>query len=175
MSIALLKRALRRRRRHGLVRDCRGESTVETAMIVFALSLLIVGVIDFSLAFARKSEMSNAVRAGVQFALARHPSIGPSATTNDTIVSLQNIRDAVVTAASFLTTDPGSPDLDVNLFCQCPDGSAVTCDPNDTTVCTGRHTYIQITLRNSYNPILYFPGVANGAFTLESGGSVQLN
>lgn len=160
-----------------LVRDCRGEATVETVIIVFVLAMMIAGTLDFSLAFARKSEMSNAVRAGVQFALARRPSIGPNVSENETLISLQTIRDAVVLSATFLTTDPGSPDLDVDLFCQCPDTTPVTCapDPGVTLPCPERNTYMQITLRSDYNPIFSFPGVLETTLNLESTGSVRLN
>jgi len=174
---ALFERAIRMRKLRRLRRDCRGEATIETALLILALSMMIVGVLDFSMAFARKSEMSNAVRAGVQFALARRPSIGPSATTTDTIISLQNIRDAVVTSANFLTSDPGSPDLQVNLFCQCPDTTPVTCapDPGVTLPCPVRETYMRITLHSVYNPIFHYPGIIDAALNLESTGSVRLN
>lgn len=164
-------------KRARLIRDCRGEATIETVVIVFALSMLIAGSLDFSLAFARKSEMSNAVRAGVQFALVRRPSIGPNVSQNESLISLQTIRDAVVTSANFLTTDPGSPELDVDLFCQCPDNTPVTCapDPGITLPCLERKTFMQITLRSDYNPIFHFPGVIDTTLNLESTGSVRLN
>ena len=177
MLRAQLKKALCKRYEANLLNDSRGEATIETALLVMVLSMLVVGVLDFSLAFAQKSSMSNAVRAGVQFALARHPSIGPSASTNDTVISLQNIRNAVVDAATYLTTDPGSPALDVNLFCQCPDTTPVTCvpDPGVTLPCPIRQTYMRITLRKTYDPILVYPGVLSSALNLESSGSVRLN
>lgn len=174
---ALFERVFRMRNLRRFRRDCRGEASIETALLVLVLSMMLVGVLDFSMAFARKSEMSNAVRAGVQFALARRPSIGPSADTNDTIISLQNIRDAVVTSASFLTSDPGSPDLDVNLFCQCPDTTPVTCAPSPgvTLPCSVRQTYMRIALRSVYDPILRYPGIIDSSLNLESTGSVRLN
>jgi len=177
MSTKLLKRLIRQSLRGRLVRDSRGEATIETAMIVFALSLILLGVVDFSMAFSKKSEMSNAVRAGVQFALARHPSIGPSVTTSESLISIQQIRDAVVNSASFLSADPGSPALDVTLFCQCPDTTPVTCapDPGVTLPCSTRRTYMQITLRTTYDPIIHYPGVLDTALNLESTGSVRLN
>lgn len=164
-------------KRARIVRDCRGEATIETVMIVFALSILIAGSLDFSLAFARKSEMSNAVRAGVQFALARRPSIGPSVSDNESLISIQTIRNSVVNSASFLTVDPGAAQLDVNLFCQCPDTTPVTCapDPGVTLPCTARNTYMQITLRSDYEPIFHIPGVIDATLNMESSGSVRLN
>lgn len=174
---SLFKRTLRMRFLRRLRRDCRGVASVETGMLILVLSLMMVGVIDFGMAFAKKSEMSNAVRAGVQFALARRPSIGPSASTTDTLISLQNIRDAVVTASTYLTSDPGSPALDVGLFCQCPDATPVTCDPDPgvTLPCSTRQTYVQITLRSTYDPIFHYPGVIDSVLNLESQGSIRLN
>ena len=89
---------------------------VEFAFYAAILSVMLIGVIDFGLAYAREMAMSNAVRAGTQFALARRPEIGPSADLTDALISLQDIRDSVVNASEFLDSDPGAGQLDVTVF-----------------------------------------------------------
>jgi len=159
-----------------IVHDRRGVLTFELALVVSALGLLGIGVIDLSLAFSRKAEMTNVVRAGTQFALVRKPSLGPSATEQEELMSLAEIRDAVIQSASFLHTDPGSPELDVTVFCECPDTTPVTCaaDPGVPLPCQDRITLLNITLNNTYTPILPYPGLPD-SYGLEAAGTIRLN
>ena len=59
-------------------REREGNIMVEFAFLASILAVMLMGVIDFGLAYAREMAMSNAVRAGTQFALVRRPSIGPT-------------------------------------------------------------------------------------------------
>lgn len=166
----------RRRRAAALIRDRRGVVSVEIAIVVSVLSFLAIGVIDYSLAFARQSEMSNAVRAGVQFALVRRPSIGPSADEQESIISLQTIRQAVIDSARYLETDPGTDMLNAEVFCQCPDAQPVECVSQSGVPlsCTDRQTLLQITLVDQYSPIFRYPGLPE-QFRLVAQQSVRLN
>jgi Flp pilus assembly protein TadG len=176
MPVSKLKRVSRWLLPTSILRDIRGVVTVETAIIASVLSGLAIGIMDFSLAFSRQSEMSNAVRAGVQFALVRRPSIGPSADEQDSIISLQTIREAVINSADYLTSDPGTENLEASVFCQCPDSQPVTCvsEPDVPLACTQRRTFLQITLRNDYTPIFNYPLVPE-TIPLEASNSVRLN
>lgn len=144
-----------------LAGDRRGVISIEVAILASVLSLLAVGVIDFSLAYARQSEMSNAVRAGVQFALVRRPSIGPSADEQESIISLQTIRQAVIDSATYLSEDPGEDALSATVFCQCPDAQPVACvsDSDAPLACIDRQAFLQVTLAGGYTPILRYPGL----------------
>lgn len=176
MYIPLFKRTNPLRTCLSLLKDRRGIVSVETAVIASVLSGLAIGVVDFSLAFSRQSEMSNAVRAGVQFALVRRPSIGPSADEQESIISLQTIRQAVINSSGFLDSDPGTEKLDASVFCQCPNAQPVTCvsDPGVALACTDRRTFLQITLKNDYEPIFNYPLLPE-KFELEASNSVRLN
>ena len=158
------------------LRDRKGVVSVETAIIGSVISVLALGLVDFSMAFSRQSQMSNAVRAGVQFALVRRPSIGPSAEEQKSIMSLQTIRQTVIDSASFLSSDPGTEDLDASVFCQCPNEQPVTCvsEPSVPLACTERRTFLQITLRNDYTPIFNYPLIPE-TIPLEASNSVRLN
>ncbi len=176
MRVLKMKREFCRIWRDLVVHDRRGVLTFELAMIVSVLSLLSIAIIDLSLAFSRKAEMTNVVRAGTQFALVRKPSLGPSATEQEEILSITEIREAVVASASFLETDPGSPELDITIFCECPDTTPVTCaaDPGVPLPCQDRITLLNITLNNTYTPIMPYPGLPD-SFDLEAIGIIRLN
>lgn len=159
-----------------VLRDAKGVVSVETAIIGSVLSVMAIGVFDFSMAYSRQSQMSNAVRAGVQFALVRRPSIGPSAETQESIISLQTIREAVVASASFLESDPGTEDLSASVFCQCPDAQPVTCvsEPSVPLPCTQRRTFLEISLRQNYTPMFSYPIIPD-EIPLEASNSIRLN
>ncbi|MDX1400479.1 MAG: TadE/TadG family type IV pilus assembly protein [Kiloniellales bacterium] len=96
-----------------------GSIVVEFAFIVTILSVILVGALDFGLAYTREMQMSNAVRAGTQFALARHPDIGADASASASLVSIGNIKDQVAVAAPF-ADDPDNQ-ISVTMTCDCRD------------------------------------------------------
>ena len=156
--------------------DKTGVVTIELAILATVLSFLAIGVLDFSLAYVRQSEMSNAVRAGTQLALVRRPSLGPSATDQESIVSLATIREAVVNSANFLTEDPGEEVLTTGVFCQCPDGLSIPCTDETGTSpsCTGKQAFLEITLVDQYQPIFSYPALPEN-IRLVAQQSIRLN
>src|SRR3546814_20412127 len=100
----------------GILRCQRGSVTVEGALVAVLLGVLLLGVIDFGLAFRRQSELANAVRAGTQFALVRRPQQG----------NVDPIRDAVYQTAPFVAGTAGTG-LEVEFYCECPAGTASQC------------------------------------------------
>jgi hypothetical protein len=60
----------RLRRRHALVRGDRGVSAVEAAIVVPVFLLLVVGLVEFGLAFKDQLAITSAVRAGARIASA---------------------------------------------------------------------------------------------------------
>jgi Flp pilus assembly protein TadG len=139
------------------------------------LAMMMLGVIDFGMAFAREMSMSNAVRAGTQFALTRHPTLGPQADQQDALVSLQNIRDVVIDAAPFLETDPGNQSLEINVYCECDDGSSTPCTSSATTpmTCSARMTLLQIKLTLPYSLLFDVPGI-DSDLTLSTEHTIRL-
>jgi len=153
----------------GFSRDRAGSVVVEFAFYAAMLTLMLIGVLDFGLAYAREMTMTNAVRAGTQFALARHPVVGPSADQSDALISVQQIRDAVVNATPFLSTDPGSTYLNVAVLCDCDDNTQVTCQSLQATpgACVVEAVYVQVELSYPYELTLTFPGM-DPELTLET-------
>jgi Flp pilus assembly protein TadG len=176
MSTRIMRRVFSAARRWSLWRSQDGVISIETALVGSVMAIMSLGVVDFSLAYTRMSEMSNAVRAGVQFALVRRPSIGPSAAAQESIISLETIRQAVINSSRYITVDPGPEMLQASVFCQFPDGSSVTCvsDPGVALACTDRRTFLQITLRDNYTPIFNYPLVPE-QIPLMATNSVRLN
>lgn len=156
-------------------KDQEGAIAVEFAFLSIILATMMIGALDYGLAYAREMSMANAVRAGTQFALARKPSIGPDADADDSIISQQDIRDAVVAATPFLSSDPGTSQLQVTVFCECSDGSTVTClSSNDVPLsCTERVALLQVTLTVPYELTLSWIGFTD-QLTLTSQHVIRL-
>jgi Flp pilus assembly protein TadG len=148
----------------GFSRDRAGSVVVEFAFYAAMLTLMLIGVLDFGLAYAREMTMTNAVRAGTQFALARHPVV-----QSDALISVQQIRDAVVDATPFLSTDPGTTYLNVAVLCDCDDNTQVTCQSLQATpgACVVEAVYVQVELSYPYELTLTFPGM-DPELTLET-------
>jgi len=145
----------------------RGSVTVEGAMVAIVIGVLLIGVIDFGLAFRRQSELANAVRAGTQFAMVRRPQQG----------DIDPIREAVYQTAPFAEGTPGTA-LAIDFYCECPDGSASQCSaPGGVALCSGgveRHSFLRVRLSETYELMLIYPGFG-GDIDLASEGSVRLN
>jgi hypothetical protein len=151
----------------GLFGCARGSVTVEGAFVAVILFALVLGVLDFGLAFRRHSELENAVRAGTQYAMVRRPQQGDT----------EPIRDAVYQTAPFTEGTPGTG-LEVEFYCECPDGAASQCSaPGGVALCSGgaeRHSFVRVRLSQTYELMLAYPGVGTDV-DLAAEGSVRLN
>ncbi len=155
-------------RRFAEISGClRGSATVEFAMVAAFLGVLLLGVIDFGLAFRRQSELANAVRAGTQYAMVRRPQQG----------DVDPIRSAVYQTAPFEEGTLGTG-LVVEFYCECPDGTPSQCSAaGGVALCSGgveRHSFVQVRLSESYDLMLLYPGVG-ADINLAAEGTVRLN
>lgn len=145
----------------------RGSISIEGAFIATFLFVLLLGVIDFGLAFRQHSQLENAVRAGTQYATVRRPQQG----------DVEPIRDAVYQTAPFAEGTPGTS-LEVEFYCQCPDGTPSQCSaPGGVALCAGgaeRYSFLRVRLSENYELMLPYPGFADGV-NLAAEGSVRLN
>ena len=152
---------------HALRGSERGSVSVESAFVAVFLFVLLLGVLDFGLAFRRHSELENAVRAGTQYAMVRRPQQG----------EVDPIRDAVYEAAPFAEGTPGTA-LEVEFYCECPDGAASQCSaPGGVALCSSgveRHSFLRVRLSETYELLLPYPGFG-GDLDLAAEGSVRLN
>lgn len=153
-----------------------GAVSIEFAFALPVLTLLVVGIINMGLAYSAQMSISNAVRAGSQFALVRHPSLDPNANLQQAVVSMQDIRNAVVESSEFLAADPGAPDLTVCVFYECPGDPPTACTtaPGGAPACAEWQTFVSINLSRLYDFLIPFPGFGSG-ITLRAAHIVRLN
>ena len=163
MSIWKKLRARPARPKGGLkpfLRARSGVAAVELALVTPFLVLLAVGVVDFGLAWNQQMALSNAVRAGAQYAIVRKP----------VQADVQNIIDAVEETAP----EGVVVDTDVRFYCECPNTSTeVACD----TDCGGgveRQSFVEIGIQSNHSLLLPYPGLG-GDIDLGNTAIVRLN
>jgi len=145
----------------------KGSVTIEGAFVVTFLGVLLIGVIDFGLAYKRHAELENAVRAGTQYALVRRPQQG----------DVDPIRAAVYETAPFYEGAPGTG-LDIEFYCECPDGSPSQCSAaGGVALCSGgveRYAFVRVRLSQDFDLLFAYPGVGTSV-DLAAESSVRLN
>ncbi len=148
-------RGLRRLRR------CRrGTSSVELALVLPFLALLVVAMVDYGTVINYKMQLANSVRAGTQYATVRKP----------VQQDLTDIRQAVLSTAP--TDETGTRVLATTFFCECPNGTAIACEDECGT--GERGSYVSIILTQDYPLILTYPGLGNPV-SLSSEAVIRLN
>ncbi len=140
---------------NGLTHDVRGNATIEFALGLSVLMVMLAGVVDYSLAFWTKGLLTNSVAQGIQSALLSGPQVSPS--------SVQGIvRQRLNLSAS-----------NVNVWqpsCKCVSGMPATAMPQ---ICglpcpngTLPGTYITISAQYTYAPLLpAYSGLASPVIT----------
>jgi Flp pilus assembly protein TadG len=138
------------------LRDAKGASAVELAIVAPMLLILLLGLFEFGTAVNEKSKVVAAARAGAQLALTG---------TTDTAT----ITNAV-TAATGLT--PADLTVNITTFCECQDGTSVQCD-GTCPVGTVR-TFISVDVSKPHEINMNVPGI-DGTITLSSSATVRTN
>ncbi len=143
------------------LRRCRrGSSSVELALVLPFLALLVVAMIDYGTVINYKMQLANAVRAGTQYTMVRKP----------VQQDLTEIRQAVLDTAP--PDETGTRALATNFFCECPDGTPIPCE--DECGVGERGSYVSIVLTQKYPLILSYPGIDNPV-SLSSEAVIRLN
>lgn len=130
------------RRLQRLATDRDGAMALEFALMAPLLMLLFATLIDVGGAVNRQMQLVGAVRAGVQLAVARPP----------TAETLHEIRAAV--RATDAEPEDDDMALEVELFCEEPDGGRVACDVGTGSA---HATYVSIRLAEAWAPTLTYP------------------
>ncbi len=125
----------------GTLRSVSGVASLELALLLPALVLLVVGVFDYGLVIHQKTQLAHAARAGAQYALIHRPTEG----------DLIAIETAVNDTAPADTT--GTRVIGSNLWCECPatPGTAVAC----TISTCPRSVYISVSIEEDYTATFY--------------------
>ncbi len=132
----------------GTLRSISGVASLELALLLPLLVLLVVGVFDFSMVIHEKTQLAHAARAGVQYALVHRPQAN----------ALTAVEAAVSDAAPADTT--GTRVIASNLWCECPatPGIVVAC----TNAACDRSVYIWVSIEQDYNATFYdILGISN--------------
>ena len=135
----LCARALR-----SLLRDRRGNVTIEMAFLLTFLLILVMGAYDFGRLAIAQSGVTQAARAGAQFAVL------DQANATDTAGMIQAARD-----------EAEDPTLNVTArnFCRCPDSNAeVNCAVNCPD---GEYAplYVEVSVQDTLDMVFDYPGL----------------
>lgn len=142
-----------------LKRDENGAVLIEMGLVLSVLVLFFVAVYDLGGLLVRETQITNAVRAGTQYALVRKPVSG----------DVSQVLAAVLEAAPDQRV---APQIGADLFCACPDGVAIscnlTCDDGD------RQSFIRVSYEDTYNLLFRYPGFSQSV-TLRDESIMRLN
>jgi Flp pilus assembly pilin Flp len=147
-----------------LLREERGVSAIEFALIAPVIAILIIGIIDFGMGLWRQMQVANAAEAGAAYAAAK----GWNSTTG-------GIENAVTSATNF-SAITASPAPTWPPWCGCPNTSSgvtsATCGSNCGDGSLAGH-YVTVQAQASYSTILPWPGISS-PITLSSSAYARL-
>jgi Flp pilus assembly protein TadG len=141
--------------------DEKGTAAIEFGLVATMLSLLLLGLIDFSMGYWEKIQVGNAARAGAQYAMVNGWNSSGITTAVTTATSLSSISATPAPTQS----------------CGCPSATAGITAATCGSSCTGggnTGNYVTVQARASYSTIFPFPGVAN-PMTLTASTTVRIN
>jgi hypothetical protein len=137
----------------------RGNISVEFALVLPFLMMLVMGAYDFGRGFTEKLRLNSAARAGAQYALQNYNMVGDDAEV------IQSARDDAEDVDELLDVDP-------NYYCRCLDGVTLLCgDP-----CTGGEVpmrYIEVDVSGPFEFMFDYP-MTTGSMTLQGHAELRL-
>ncbi len=142
-----------------LIRCVDGNISVELALVLPFLLLLVMGAYDFGRGFTEKLRLNSAARAGAQYALEKYNKI------EDTSGVIQSARDDAEDVNNTLTVTP-------RYFCTCLTGGEIACG----TSCTGGEVpmrYIEVDVSGPFELMFDYP-MTSGSMTLQGHAELRL-
>ncbi len=140
-------------KRRGASRRQRGQALVELAIVSSVLLALAIGVADFCRVYYASVSVTNAARAGAQYALRQRytDTAGIQAAAVADASGLKNFSSSNVTAG----TTSGQW-----FYCQCP-GSTGTVTCSATLTCAGGspQLFVDISTNYTFTTIVNYPGI----------------
>jgi len=112
---------------------------VEFALLVPVMGIMLLGLLDYAIMAFHKMELESATRSGAQYAMLDSSDTSLISTTveNSTNLDVDNLA------------------VTITEFCECIDGSTVSCA--DTCTTGSVRSYMQITAEYTHTPI-FIPG-----------------
>jgi Flp pilus assembly protein TadG len=125
--------------------DTKSVAAIEFALVSVALTLMMVGAVDFGSSIYRKMQVRNAAQVGAQYAVAH----GFDPTAIETAVS-------GATGSSSISAAPAPQQ-----FCGCPSNAGVAIAPCNTACSSGTAagTYVAVSAQSTFTAILPFPAM----------------
>ena len=158
----------RQSRRHwvrglgSLIRDRRGNVCIEMAFLVSFLLVLVMGAYDFGRLAMEQSTVTQAARAGAQFAV-----LDQGNATDDASM-IQAARDEA---------DDPTLQVDPRNFCRCPNTS-VELDCSTNPICAdGQYApvYVEVTVTDTLDMLFDYPGLpGTDTYTLTSTSTMRV-
>lgn len=142
-----------------LCRSVRGNISVEFALVLPFLLLLVMGAYDFGRGFTEKLRLNSAARAGAQYALSQYNLVG------DENGVIQSARDDAEDADGILTVTP-------RYFCTCLTGGEIACG----TACAGGEVpmrYIEVDVSGPFELMFDYP-MTTTSMTLRGHAELRL-
>ena len=150
-------------------RDERGVATIELALILPIVTVLLMGLLDIGIFVHREMDLRNAARMGAQYAFQDSS-------------ALSTMESTAVNAVGPLPSGASTPVASATAFCECPtstsDYSATAVVACTTATCpvtgTKPATYITVTLTQSYTPLFGSWGLVH-ARTMTATATLRVN
>jgi hypothetical protein len=142
-----------------LYRGVSGNISVEFALVLPFLMMLVMGTYDFGRGFTEKLRLNSAARAGAQYALHNYNMVGDNAGV------VQSARDDAEDVGGTLDVTP-------RYFCTCLTGGEVPCG----TSCTGGEVqlrYIEVDVNGPFEFMFDYP-MSSGSMTLQGHAELRL-
>lgn len=153
------RRTKPRRRLAPLFRCARGNVSVEFALVLPFLLLLVMGAFDFGRGFTEKLRLNSAARAGAQYALEKYNKV------EDTAGVIQSARNDAEDVNNALTVTP-------RYYCACLTGGEIACG----TSCSGGEVpmrYIEVDVSGPFQLMFDYP-MTTGTMTLQGHAELRL-
>lgn len=145
-----------------LIRDRRGNVSIEMAFLVTFLLVLVMGAYDFGRLAMEQSGVTQAARAGAQYAVL------DQANATDTAGMIQAARDEAEDTANELN-------ITARNFCRCPGSSTeVSCASN---CADGQYAplYVEVTVQDTLDMLFDYPGLPEkNSYTLSSTSTMRV-
>ncbi|HEY9079907.1 TadE family protein [Magnetovibrio sp.] len=108
---------------------------VEFALLVPVMGVMLLGLLDYAIVAFHKMELESATRSGAQYAMLD---------SSDTSLISTTVKNSTNLDTDFL-------EVDIAEFCECIDGSSITCA--DTCATGSVRSFMRITATYTHNPI----------------------
>ncbi|HMB77738.1 MAG TPA: TadE/TadG family type IV pilus assembly protein [Kiloniellaceae bacterium] len=138
-----------------------GTVSIELALVTIVLAMVCMGTYDFARYGIESLRVSQAARAGLQYALQDPDNAGNASAIE------QAVRNDAQDTSNQLTITVGSP------FCGCPGQVSAACG---TTCSDGAHAleYVQLTVQSSIDTMFDLPGIPS-SIAISATNQIRLN